>query len=88
MTHVIYTATCGLGLMAMYVQRNPQESLHKPHDNAVAQVIHQIILIVFIIRLIHMRIRLSAILSVKQEAASQHIFSDSPRERVPVNKNG
>ena len=27
-------------------------------------------------------------LSVKQEAASRHLFSDSPRVRVPDNKNG
>ena len=75
MTHVIYTVTCGLGLVAMYVQRNPQESLHKAHGDAVAQVIHRIILIVLIIRLTHVRIRLSAILSVKQGAASRHLFS-------------
>ena len=56
--------------MAMYVQRNPQESLHKPHDDAVAQAIHRIILIALIIRLTHVRIQFSAILSVKQEAAS------------------
>ena len=60
---------CGLGLVAMYVQRNPQESLHKPHDDAVAQVIHLIILIALIIRPTHMRIQLSAILSVKQGAS-------------------
>ena len=65
MTHVFYMATCGLGLVAMYVQRNPQESLHKPQDDAVAQVIHQIILIVLIVRLTHVRIRLLAMLSVK-----------------------
>ena len=88
MTHVIYTATCGLGLMAMYVQRNAQESLHKPHDDAVAQVIHRIILIVLIIRLTHMCIQLSAILSVKQEAASRHLFSDSPCAHAPDNENG
>ena len=81
-------ATCGLGLVAMYVQRNPQESLPKPHDDAVAQVIHRIILIALIIRLTHVRIQLSAILSVKQEAASRHLFSDSPCVRVPDNKNG
>ena len=72
----------------MYVQRNPQESLHKPHDDAVAQVIRRIILIALIIRLTHMRIRLSAILSVKQEAASRHLSSDSPRVRTSDNKNG
>ena len=49
----------------MYVQRNPQESLHKPHDNAIAQVIHRIILIALIVRLTHVCIRLSAMLSVK-----------------------
>ena len=81
-------AMCGLGLVAMYVQRNPQESLHKPHDDAVAQVIHRIILIVLIIRLTHMRIRLSAILSVKQEVASQHLFPDSPHACASDNKNG
>ena len=75
MTHVIYMAMCGLGLVAMYVQRNPQESLYKPHDDAVAQVIHRIILIAYFLRLTHVRIRLSAILSVKQGAASQHLFS-------------
>ena len=41
-------AMCGLGLMALYVQRNPQESLHKPHDDAVAQVIHRIIMIALV----------------------------------------
>ena len=45
--------------------RNPQESLHKPHDDAVAQVIHRIILIALIVRLTHLRFRLSAMLSVK-----------------------
>ena len=59
----------------MYVQRNPQESLLKPHDNAAAQVIHRTILIALIIRLTHVRIQLSAILSVKQRAASPHLFS-------------
>ena len=78
---------CGLGLVAMYVQRNPQESMHKPHEYAVAQVIHWIILIALIIRLTHVRIRLSAILSVEQEAASQHLFSDSPHVHVPDNEN-
>ena len=61
--------------MSMHVQRNPQESLHKPHDNAVAQVIHRTILIAIIIRLTHVRIQLSAILRVKQRAASPHLFS-------------
>ena len=60
-----YTATCGLGLVAMYVQRNLQESLHKPHDDTVAQIINRTILIVLIKRLTHVRILLSAILSVK-----------------------
>ena len=31
-----------------YVQINPQESLHKSHNDAVAQVIHRIILIALI----------------------------------------
>ena len=70
------------------VQRNPQESLHKPHNDAVAQVIHRIILIAIIIRLTHVHIRLLAILSVKQEAPSRHLFSDSPRACAPGNKNG
>ena len=77
-------ATCGLGLVAMYVQRNPQESLHKPHDDAVAQVIHQIILLALIIQLAHVRIRLSAILSVNKELPLDISSPDSPRAHVTL----